>query len=127
MSYLIDTNVLLWAMEGNPKLSSRAKAAINNEKNDIYVSVVSIWEISIKLSIGKLKLSRTLDEIIDEIDYLNFSLKPISLDALRLVRNFPFHHRDPFDRLIIAEAQIEKIPIISSDEKFHLYPPEIIW
>jgi len=127
MTYLIDTNVLLWSLENSPKLSKKAREAITNSENEIYVSIASIWEIAIKLSIGKLDLAFTLDDIIEEIDYLGFIILPISLDALREVRTMPFHHKDPFDRLIIGQAQVGKIVVISSDQKFMSYNIKIIW
>ena len=127
MSYLLDTNVLLWVMENNPLLTQKAKDIIVNRENDIYVSIACFWEISIKLSIGKLDLTRSLDEIIRAIEPLGFTLLPISLDAVRLIRNMPFHHRDPFDRLIIAQAQALDITIITKDRKFESYNVKVLW
>ena len=127
MTYLIDTSVLLWALEDNSELSPKAKSVIINRGNDIYVSIASLWEIAIKMSIGKLTLSRTLDEIIDEMDFLGFTLKPASVDAIRIIRNMPFHHRDPFDRLILAQAQAEGITVIAKDHKFKLYGVDLLW
>ncbi|MEM6264669.1 MAG: type II toxin-antitoxin system VapC family toxin [Bacteroidota bacterium] len=127
MTYILDTNVLLWALENNPRLSSKARKVMVNPNNEIHVSIASIWEISIKLSIGKLNLSRTLDEILEEMEELDFRILPISIKALRYLRNMPFHHKDPFDRLIISQAIASGVTCIASDEKFSLYNPKIIW
>lgn len=125
MKYLLDTNALLWAMEKNPTLTEKASSAISN--NDIYVSIASLWEIAIKISIGKLDLTQTLDDIIEEMVVQDYRILPISVEAVRLVRTLPYHHRDPFDRVIIAQGLADSLRIITSDEKFDDYGVERYW
>jgi PIN domain nuclease of toxin-antitoxin system len=127
MKYLLDTNALLWAMEKNPTLTKKASSAIADSNNDIYVSIVSLWEIAIKLSIGKLDLTQTLDDIIEEMTVQDYKILPISVEAVRLVRMLPYHHRDPFDRAIIAQGLTDNLQIITSDEKFDDYGVERHW
>lgn len=127
MTYLLDTNALLWAMENKDLLTEKAREAIIDGENDVYVSIASLWEISIKLSINKLDLTKTLDEIIQEMDRQGMFVLPISLSAIRKVRNMPFHHRDPFDRLIIAQAQADDFTVITKDETFEKYKVKLLW
>ena len=127
MRYLIDTNVLLWALEDSRELSAKAREAIATLDNEIYLSIASLWEVAIKMSINKLDLSRTFDEIISEIQNLEFTLLPVSVEDLRKIRTMPFHHKDPFDRLIIAQAQSNDLNVIIRDQKFELYDVDIVW
>ena len=127
MTYLIDTHVLLWALENNPRLSEKARSILTDVENEIQLSVVSFWEIAIKLSINKLDLGYSFDRILSEVEKLGITILPISIEALNLLRTLPFNHRDPFDRLIISEGRSSGIPIISSDPKFHMYEIEVIW
>lgn len=114
-------------MEKNPTLTKKASSAIADSSNDIYISIVSLWEIAIKLSIGKLDLTQTLDDIIKEMTVQDYKILPISVEAVRLVRMLPYHHRDPFDRAIIAQGLTDNLQIITSDEKFDDYGVERHW
>ena len=127
MKYLLDTNALLWSMEKSSLLAEKARKAIINPNNDIYLSIASLWEIAIKLSIGKLALTQTLDDIIDETDEQDYAILPISLAAVRLVRTLPYHHRDPFDRVITAQALADDLSVVTSDEKFDSYGVKRCW
>ena len=127
MNYLLDTNALLWAMENNPLLKKKAKNAIADRQHGVYVSIASLWEISIKLSIGKLDLNQTLDDIIEEMAKQSYSVLPISIEAIRIIRTLPYYHRDPFDRVIIAQALADDLPIITSDVKFDEYGINRYW
>jgi PIN domain nuclease of toxin-antitoxin system len=127
MNYLLDTNALLWAMEKNPLLKQKAQKTITDPSNDIYVSIASLWEIAIKLSIGKLDLTQTLDDIIKELSKQNYLILPISIEAIKIIRTLPFHHRDPFDRVIIAQALADDLHIITSDKKFDDYSVKRHW
>ncbi|WPP52962.1 type II toxin-antitoxin system VapC family toxin [Catalinimonas niigatensis] len=127
MKYLLDTNALLWVLENNHLLTKKAKNAIVNDRNDIYVSIVSLWEIAIKLSIRKLELTKTLNEIIEEMSRQFLHVLPISVDAIRKIQMLPFHHRDPFDRIIIAQAQADNLIIITKDQQFDHYDIKILW
>lgn len=127
MTYLIDTNALLWALGDTSFLSRESQSVLLDSENIVQTSVVSLWEIAIKMSIDKLRLGKSFDEIIYEIEGPGFNILPISLEALKQVRDLPFFHRDPFDRLIIAQAQVAKSPIITKDSTSELYDVEVIW
>ena len=128
MTLLLDTHTLLWFLQGNPQLSPKAKALIEDSNNIGFVSVASCWEIAIKAGSGKLRLaepSRTLLE--RELPRNALKLLPISLEQATAVEGLPPHHKDPFDRLLIAQAIVEDIPIVSVDLAFDAYPVRRIW
>lgn len=122
MKLLLDTHVFLWFIMGSPNLSVEARTLIEDENNRKFISVASLWEIAIKSSIGKLTLSAPFDQLIPQQLSLNgFELLPIELAHLAAVATLPFHHRDPFDRLLVAQAMVEKMPIVSIDSAFEAY------
>ncbi len=132
--YLIDTHVLLWACAGTDKLSQRANILISNSENYITVSLISFWEVAIKASIGKLDFRISIQELHDVSNNKDFELILPDLKTIDLINKMPFYklngmeHRDPFDRMLIAQAITENIPIISADTKFDLYPEvQRIW
>ena len=128
MKCLLDTHVLLWILSDDKRLSVNAKNKFLDPKNMIYLSVASIWEMSIKISLKKLKLKTSLEKIID--DYVignDINLLSIESSHIYPLQKLPFHHRDPFDRLIVCQAIYEKMPIITSDKNFDLYSVERIW
>ncbi len=127
MSYLIDTQIFIWALENNPRLSKKAIDLLGNNSNSIYISIVSLWEIAIKTNIGKLELSQPLEEIIRRLPEVEISVFTIQTEHVLGLNNLPFHHRDPFDRILIAQAIAEKMEIISSDEIFSHYPVTVHW
>ena len=127
MRYIIDTQVFIWYALGDKQLS---KSAIDIIESDAlcYVSVASIWEMAIKNSIGKLTFHVPFEELIKEQLELNkYEILSIELAHVFHISNLPFHHKDPFDRILIAQAVAENIPIISIDEYFHNYPVSVIW
>ena len=127
-SVLIDTQVLLWFAEGDDRLSSKALECIVDGNNRLLVSIVSIWEASIKISLGKLKLKESLQELVDkQISVNRMQLLPLSLDHTYAVEKLPFVHRDPFDRLLVVQAKLEKLSIVSSDEVFDSYKVARVW
>ena len=122
MKLLLDTHVFLWFIMGSPLLSGENRALIEDEKNRKFISVASLWEIAIKSSMGKLGLSAPFDQLIPQQLSLNgFELLQIEISHLAAVTTLPFHHRDPFDRLLIAQALAENMPIVSSDSAFDVY------
>jgi PIN domain nuclease of toxin-antitoxin system len=121
MKYLLDTHVVLWAAENSPLLSDKAKAAILDETIEKYVSIVSAWEVAIKLGTKKLTLNGGLSEffhIIDENGYFTIS---VEREYLHLIPQLPDHHRDPFDRMLIATAISEEMTLLTADENIHKY------
>ena len=130
MKLLLDTHTIYWYVEGDPKLSGTAQSLIQDATNEIFVSPASYWEIAIKLSIGKWALNRPFEEFIDLglIQY-GFQLLPIlPIHTVRLVGMvYPPNHKDPFDRLLAAQALVEGIPIVSVDEKLDPYGVTRLW
>lgn len=127
MKYLIDTQILIWLLGESERLPKDILQILKKSENAVFMSAVSIWEIAIKLSIGKLILPFKLKNVVKEINDLNINILDISSEHFIKVADLPFHHKDPFDRLIISHAMLEKPPIISSDSNFRKYDLEIIW
>jgi len=128
MRPLLDTHTFIWFFTGNTKISNQARALIENQDNEKLLSTASVWEIAIKQSTGKLSFHVPFEVFIKQQLSLNdFNLLNINLDHLAVVATLPFHHRDPFDRLLIAQSIVEKIPILSVDSAFDAYPIERLW
>lgn len=128
MRALIDTSTFLWFISGSGRLSEEARQYIANLENEIFLSVVSLWEIAIKTSLGKLELLRPFDQLIPEhLEQNDITVLPIQISHLFKVINLDFHHRDPFDRLIIAQGLVEQMPVITNDAAFYQYPVQLIW
>src|SRR4028119_1279378 len=103
MKALLDTHAFLWYLLGDPNLSSKAKEVIDT-KTGLYFSIASIWEISIKINIGKLQLKRPFQDIPKELQYINAQLLPITFEDTESYLSLPLNHRDPFDRILVAQA-----------------------
>ncbi len=130
MKLLSDTHSLIWYSLDDPKLSAVARELMKATDNEILVSPASFWEIAIKFSMGKLALHRSYDDFVDVcLNRYRFRLSPIEpAHTIRLASMpFPPGHKDPFDRLLIAQAIVEDIPIISVDAAFDAYPVRRIW
>ena len=128
MTYLIDTHVLLWIVGFEEKLSKKVTDLYLDENNEILISMASVWEIAIKSSLNKLDIGLPLSKFVEEhilannIQILNFSLPQIYR-----IETLPYHHRDPFDRAIIAQAINENIPVITRDKHFPIYDINCVW
>ncbi len=127
MKFIIDTHTFLWFINDSPQLSINAKSLLESD-NDLLLSIVSLWEIAIKISIGKLTIPHTYEEFIPQQVKINdIEILPISVAHLATVTMLPLHHRDPFDRLLIAQTITEKVSIISADKVFDSYSTTRIW
>jgi PIN domain nuclease of toxin-antitoxin system len=127
MRILLDTHVLIWLVEGDKNLSVVARSAIEDEGNSLYLSIASLWEITIKLSLGKLDLQLSVDEMVKSFLIPGgIEVLQIETNHLSVLRDLPLHHRDPFDRLIIAQAQAEKMTLISADGVFGQYGVDLL-
>jgi len=124
MKYLIDTHVLIWWLERSDKLSGKVMEIIGSNENQIVVSVVSIWEISIKTRLGKLE---TPDDLMEMISIESFEVLDIKSAHALQVKELPLHHHDPFDHLLIAQSIQENLPMITRDKYFDSYEIETIW
>jgi len=119
---LLDTHVLLWWVDGGGELSAPQRRAIGRAGNQVWVSVASAWEMAIKASLGKLQLASPVgDYIARHLPANRFQLLNITLDHAARVEALPFHHRDPFDRLLIAQAKQENLTVVSKDPVFPRY------
>jgi PIN domain nuclease of toxin-antitoxin system len=125
---LLDTHSFIWFVEGNPALSSPARTQIEEPTNEVFLSMASVWEMAIKVSLGKLHLSQPFDLFISTQLLLNdITLLDIAVSHTLLVATLPFHHRDPFDRLLIAQSLVEGWPVISTDSIFDAYGVNRLW
>lgn len=121
MNYLIDTHILLWYMVGDKRISSETQDKIENKTNTVYLSNASLWEIAIKVSIGKLKLNGSLTDLKIFLKEKGFHLLEFDYDDLGTLLTLPFHHQDPFDRLIIAQSRTKALEIITNDSQIRIY------
>jgi PIN domain nuclease of toxin-antitoxin system len=127
-SLLLDSHSLLWFVWDDPQLSSDAKASIENADNRKLVSIASCWEIAIKVGLGKLDLGEPSRSFLPrEIARNSFELLPISLEHATAVEALPLHHRDPFDRLLAAQATVDKLDLVSADPTFDQYGVARLW
>jgi PIN domain nuclease of toxin-antitoxin system len=127
MKYLLDTHTFIWFLEGSDRLPSKLVEIIRDLNNDCYVSIASLWELSIKISSGKLELQTEFKDLENSIDILSLKILPVSFTEINQVFMLEFHHRDPFDRMIIAQSITEDLTIISKDKNFSLYPIKLLW
>jgi PIN domain nuclease of toxin-antitoxin system len=128
VTLLLDTHTMVWFWLDDPQLSARAKEAISDPDNGILVSPASYWELAIKISLGKFHLGVPYEEFFQEqITKNDFGILPIEVRHAAAVIPMPFHHRDPFDRLIIAQAKVEDIPLVSADPMLDAYRIQRIW
>lgn len=128
MSLLLDTQALLWSLEGNPRLSAMAQQYVTMTAPPVYVSIASIWELAIKISVGKFALRVPLSTFVtQQIEANAITILTLQIGHLERVATLPLHHKDPFDRLIVAQALAEKLPLVSADAIFDVYGVRRIW
>jgi PIN domain nuclease of toxin-antitoxin system len=126
MRVLLDTHVLVWYLEGNPSLSRSKRELIVKAETEVFVSIASLWEIAIKSSLGKLKLTRSLTDVLQQLSAQSIELLHIAPGHVLQVASLPFHHRDPFDRMIIAQAKVEFLTVVAVDPQFNSYGVKVI-
>ena len=128
MRILLDTHTFLWFVGDSPKLSPAAKQIIEDPDNERCMSIASFWEIGIKSGLGKLDLGEPLADFFSHhIEFNSINILPITLDLVLAVENLPPHHRDPFDRMILAQSILEDMVLISGDSEFVAYPVKLRW
>jgi PIN domain nuclease of toxin-antitoxin system len=128
MRLLLDSHTVIWWVDQDQLLSRAAHAAITDPANDLLVSAATIWEIAIKVGLGKLSLSMPYREWMSQaIADLGVNVLPITVEYADVQANLPMHHRDPFDRLLVAQAQVERISIVSADPDFDQYGINRLW
>ena len=126
MECLLDTHAFLWYLLGDSNLGSKAKEAIDT-KTGLYFSIASLWEISIKINVGKLQLNRSFEDLPKELEYINARIIPITFEDTKIYTSLPLHHRDPFDRILVAQTMNHSLVLISRDEAFDAYPIQRVW
>jgi len=128
MKLLLDTNVFIWLNDAPDRVRKQVMTIVADPDNDLFLSLTSIWEMQIKIQLGKLQLSDALPDILrtQQIDN-NLQILNINLSHIWALENLQYHHRDPFDRLLIAQAQIEGMTLVSADGIFDLYDVDLLW
>lgn len=127
MNYLLDAHALIWLFEGDENLSKKARQIIENQENVCFVSSATLWEIAIKVSIEKLEMNFSYGDFMRLIWENGIEILDIKPEHCIKLLELPFHHKDPFDRLIIAQSIIEDMIVISRDNYFASYPMKVIW
>jgi PIN domain nuclease of toxin-antitoxin system len=127
MRLLLDTNVFIWLNDSPQRIGEQVMSIVANPDNDLFLSLTSIWEMQIKIQLGKLQLSDSLPEILktQQVEN-NLELLTIDLEHVWALDSLPYHHKDPFDRLIIAQAQAEGMTLVSADGIFGMYAVELL-
>lgn len=121
---LVDAHALLWWLANDPALPAAPRALIADSETDPLVSIASLWEVAIKRGIGKLDAPDDLPQVIEDEEFSLLGIEPAHAWA---VRALPHHHRDPFDRMLVAQAQLEGVPLITGDPRFAAYDVEVRW
>jgi PIN domain nuclease of toxin-antitoxin system len=128
MKVLVDTHAWIWFAIGDSNLSAAARSIIEDPNNEKLISPASYWEIAIKISIGKFATSKPYDQFVQHaITGQGFSILPILPSHTLALISLPFHHRDPFDRLLVAQSLVEQIPLVSIDAKLDAYSIQRLW
>ena len=127
MKNLLDTHTLIWFLNGDEQLSLQARKAIEKRGSINFISIASLWEMSIKTSLGKLEMLSPFYTIAALIDVNGFQILPITFADTLVLMSLPFHHKDPFDRIIIAQSINNNLSIISVDSYFEKYPIKLLW
>jgi len=125
--YLLDTHTFIWFMNGDENLSVKVKKIITDKNNDCLLSIASIWEIAIKIQIGKLELKNPFNHIVLLLSTYNIEILPVNFEHLQALLQLDMVHRDPFDRVIIAQGIFQKLTILTIDKNFRHYPVKCIW
>ncbi len=128
LDLLFDTHSFIWWADEPMKLSRAALAALEDEDNRLFVSDVSIWEMQIKVQLGKMKLKLPLEDLIESQQRDNeVKILPIKTEHILALDGFPFHHKDPFDRLLIAQSKVENLMLVTLDSDFPPYGAKLLW
>ncbi|MCL1473912.1 type II toxin-antitoxin system VapC family toxin [Argonema antarcticum] len=127
MNILLDTHTFLWYLQDSKELSSKAAEIIEDPSNTLWLSIASLWEISIKLGLGKLSLQNSFSELEEVSQQLKIEVLPITFSDTERYLNLPLHHRDPFDRILVAQAMNHSLVLISRDVAFDAYDLQRVW
>ena len=127
MKLLLDTHAFLWFVAGDERLSRKARRAMENDEAELHLSSASVWEIAIKSSLGRLTLPTPLRVYVAEKVASGFHMLPVEWEHAAAVETLPLHHRDPFDRLLVAQAMAENLTVVTGDALFRSYGVKVLW
>jgi PIN domain nuclease of toxin-antitoxin system len=128
MNLLLDTHALLWNIADDPRLKSRVRIALEDSETRLVASIASLWEISTNLANGRLRLpGQQLDYVLGFMERWRIEMLPVRVEHIRAAAKLPFHHGDPFDRMLVSQANVEGFRLVSNDSKVRLYAVEIFW
>ena|SRR5436309_166808 len=127
MKLLLDTHTFLWFVSGDARLSQRARRGMEHEEAELILSTASVWEMAIKAGLGRLQLPGSVKEYIAEKVAGGFGVLPVEWTHAAAVEKLPLHHRDPFDRLLVAQALAEDLPVVTDDPAFRSYGVKVVW
>jgi PIN domain nuclease of toxin-antitoxin system len=127
MNILLDTHTFIWYIEGHTSLTEKAREIIEFSADNVYLSIISLWEIAIKTGKNKIAIQNEYDDLLDVLNSLNIEVLPITFVDTKIYKNLPLHHGDPFDRMIISQAINNSLTIIGCDQSFNAYPIQILW
>ena len=121
MNYLLDTHTFMWFVTDAPELSKKARNLMKQDDANLFLSIASVWEMAIKKSLGKLEIYNNFSTVTQDLTDNDIELLPIKYEHTAIINRIPFHHKDPFDRMIIAQALFENMDVIGVDERFDEY------
>ena len=127
MNYLLDTHALIWFLNGDKDLSTKARKAIESSDSVNFISIASLWEIAIKISLERLELKMPFATLSEEIFNNNFQILPIVFEDILILSKLKFYHKDPFDRILISQAINNNFILISKDKNFDSYKVKLLW
>lgn len=128
MSYLLDTCTFLWLCQEPTKVPSSMRSILEDVSNEIYLSVISVWEIALKESLGQFQFAKSLNDLVDSATHeLGINLLDLNVNACSMLRKLPAIHRDPFDRMLVCQAIVGGLIIVTPDSEIAKYPVEISW
>ncbi|WP_181307584.1 type II toxin-antitoxin system VapC family toxin [Rufibacter sp. XAAS-G3-1] len=127
MELLLDTHAFIWFINGDDSLPCKVKNEIKDVRNKCFLSIASLWEIAIKTSLGKLELKSDFNKLADFLSANEIDILPITFEHLQKLLNLKYHHRDPFDRIIISQGITDKLTVLTKDENFKKYRVKIMW
>jgi len=125
---LLDTHIFLWSVGDDPRLSANARQSVADPSNDLFISIASLWEATIKITIGKMRVpGDSINYLLSRAAQTGVTTLPILSTHLQQLQGLPMLHRDPFDRILIAQSIVEKMPLVSIDAQLRQYQAEILW
>ena len=127
MELLLDTHAFIWFINGDDSLPDKVKDEIKDVRNKCFLSIASLWEIAIKTSLGKLELKSDFNKLADFLSANDIDILPITFEHLQKLLHLKYHHRDPFDRIIISQGITDKLTVLTKDEYFKKYRVKIMW